>query len=51
MSTERADYTYNIELGIDSVLSETEKNQLMIRMSQVLTEVLSKEPKSGTCNI
>lgn len=45
------DYKYSIELGVDCPLTETEKNQLMIQMPEVLKKVLGREAKSGTVNI
>jgi len=45
------DYKYSIELGVDCSLTETEKSQLMIQMSEVLKKVLGREAKSGTMNI
>ncbi len=46
------DYKYSIELSVDCPLTETEKNQLMIQMSEVLEKVLlRKKAKSGTMNI
>jgi len=48
---EKRNYKYSIEIGVDCTLTEKEKNLLMIKMSEVLTEVLGQEPKSGTTNI
>ncbi len=45
------DYKYSIELDVDCPLTETEKNQLMIQMSEVLEKVLGRKAKSGTMNI
>jgi len=45
------DYKYSIKLGVDCPLTETEKNQLMLQMSEVLKKVLGRKAKSGTMNI
>lgn len=45
------DYKYSIELGVDCPLTETEKNQLMIQMPEVLEKVLGRKAASGTMNI
>ena len=44
-------YKYSIELGVDCPLTESEKNQLMIQMSEVLEKVLGRKAISGTTNI
>ena len=49
--TEKRNYKYSIQVGVDCILTEEEKNLLAIKMGDVLTEVLGEEPKSGITNI
>ncbi len=44
-------YKYSIELGVNCLLTESEKNQLIIQMSEVLEKVLGRKAISGTMNI
>lgn len=45
------DYKYSVKIAVDCPLTETEKNQLMIQVSDVLEKVLGRKAISGTMNI